>query len=274
MIALRSRDVNFYLVHTIKFQLMRTVDKFNFIMKFSTLGIGVVICFHIVGLLLFCKGYLLTRIVIPTHASCPVQQNTTQTCSGYPRQFRRVLWIIIDALRYDFAVYDETLDPVPLYRNKLPYIRDLLRDEPNNARLYRFYADAPTTTLQRLKALSTGSLPTFIDFSLNFKGHEVSEDSLPHQMAANNKTVTFLGDDTWIGLYPRYFNTVVALPSFNVKDLHTVDNGVMQHLIPELKRNTDWIIGHFLGVDHCGHTFGPSHPSMAAKLQQMNENLK
>ena len=247
----------------------------------STQAIMVIIAFHLMGLLLFFKGYLLNRTAILTYASCPAEtgsQNTSQsnhTCTGYPRKFDTVLWVIIDALRHDFTVFDETLDPVPLYRNKLPYVRDLLHNQPKNARLYRFYADAPTTTLQRLKALSTGSLPTFIDFSLNFKGHEIVEDSLPHQMAANNKSATFLGDDTWTGLYPQYFNTVIAFPSFNVKDLHTVDNGVIKNLIPALKWNkTDWMIGHFLGVDHCGHTFGPSHPSMAEKLQQMNEFLK
>jgi len=243
----------------------------------STQTIVIIIAFHLVGLLLFFKGYLLNRTAIPTYASCSAKASTQNncTCTGYQRKFERVLWVIIDALRHDFTVYDEKLDPVPLYRNKLPYIRDLLRDQPKNARLYRFYADAPTTTLQRLKALSTGSLPTFIDFSLNLKGHEIFEDSLPHQMAASNKSTTFLGDDTWLGLYPRYFNTVMAFPSFNVKDLHTVDNGVIKNLIPELKWNrSNWVIGHFLGVDHCGHTFGPSHPSMAEKLQQMNEFLK
>lgn len=34
----------------------------------------------------------------------------------------------------------------------------------------------------------------------------------------------------------------------------------------------DWdvLVAHFLGVDHCGHRFGPDHPAMAAKLTQMD----
>lgn len=34
----------------------------------------------------------------------------------------------------------------------------------------------------------------------------------------------------------------------------------------------DWdvLIAHFLGVDHCGHRFGPDHPAMAEKLTQMD----
>ena len=58
-------------------------------------------------------------------------------------------------------------------------------------------------------------------------------------------------------------------------DLHTVDNGVIAHLIPELK-TTDWdvLIAHFLGVDHCGHKYGPNHPEMASKLSQMDDVLR
>ena len=36
----------------------------------------------------------------------------------------------------------------------------------------------------------------------------------------------------------------------------------------------DVLIAHFLGVDHVGHTFGPSHPAMAAKLTQMDAALR
>lgn len=35
---------------------------------------------------------------------------------------------------------------------------------------------------------------------------------------------------------------------------------------------SDWdvLVAHFLGVDHCGHRFGPDHPAMADKLTQMD----
>ena len=67
-------------------------------------------------------------------------------------------------------------------------------------------------------------------------------------------------------------------PSFNVEDLHTVDDGVIEHIFPLLKHEnkTEWdfIIGHFLGVDHVGHRVGPEHPVMTAKLQQMDSVLR
>lgn len=55
-------------------------------------------------------------------------------------------------------------------------------------------------------------------------------------------------------------------------DLHTVDNGVLAHLYDELKQTDhQLLIAHFLGVDHCGHKYGPNHPEMAKKLSQMNQ---
>ena len=30
-------------------------------------------------------------------------------------------------------------------------------------------------------------------------------------------------------------------------------------------------IAHFLGVDHCGHKYGPNHPAMATKLAKVAE---
>jgi GPI ethanolamine phosphate transferase 3 subunit O len=42
-----------------------------------------------------------------------------------------------------------------------------------------------------------------------------------------------------------------------------------------LKKN-DWdvIVAHFLGVDHCGHKYGPVHSEMSRKLSEMNEIIK
>lgn len=46
------------------------------------------------------------------------------------------------------------------------------------------------------------------------------------------KRVVFMGDDTWENLFPKKFHRSLPFPSFNVKDLHTVDNGILEHLNP------------------------------------------
>lgn len=84
-----------------------------------------------------------------------------------------------------------------------------------------------------------------------------------------------MGDDTWTGLYPNRFKRSYPYPSFNVWDLDTVDNGVIENLYPELEKS-DWslLIGHFLGVDHCGHRYGPNHVEMSRKLMEMDEVIR
>ncbi|MBN3324170.1 PIGO transferase, partial [Atractosteus spatula] len=129
--------------------------------------------------------------------------------------------------------------------------------------------------MQRIKGFTTGSLPTFVDVGNNFASSAILEDNLIHQLGQNGRRVVFMGDDTWESLFPGRFHRCLPFPSFNVKDLHTVDNGILQHLYPTMEGG-DWdvLIAHFLGVDHCGHRFGPDHPAMAAKLTQMDQVIR
>ncbi|KAI8483307.1 hypothetical protein Bbelb_389110 [Branchiostoma belcheri] len=244
------------------------------------------VALSVVGITLFTKGFLLNRLEVPVKSSCeesPIEgggageeEGETQKKGCWAnRHFKKAIILIVDALRYDFATYNTSLAPgVALpFQNKLPVLHELLTSRPESAALFKFLADPPTTTMQRLKGLTTGSLPTFIDVSSNFASSEVTEDNVIHQLAGGDRKVIFMGDDTWTGLYPKHFHKVYPFPSFNVKDLHTVDNGVMEHLVPEMeKEEGEWdvLIGHFLGVDHVGHRFGPYHPAMGEKLTQMD----
>ncbi|KAJ3358884.1 hypothetical protein GGF32_009895 [Allomyces javanicus] len=237
------------------------------------------------GLACFRLGFLLTRTTLPDKSDCaafaPFPNASFVDGSGCwaPRPhapIRRAVVVIIDALRYDFAAWDPLFEAQPdavtpdwnFYRNKLPVLHNVTN---GHARLFRCRADPPTTTLQRLKAMTTGSLPTFIDMSSNFGSDEIAEDSIPYQVHAAGANLTFMGDDTWMGLFPRYLAHAWPFPSFDVWDLHTVDNGVIAHLYDELaKDNWHVLVGHFLGVDHVGHRYKPAHPTMPVKLRQLN----
>lgn len=248
------------------------------------------------GVLLFSRGFLLRRQVQPEksrcignvycsnfspessshgiEADCPSGPNPLQHLVGQEdlcSQGRaKVVLVVIDALKYEFAYYQNTQEP-RAFENRLTILRDLIVKQPDNTRLYKFIADPPTTTMQRLKGLTTGSLPTFIDLGSNFASTEINEDNVIDQLRSKGKKAVFMGDDTWIGLYPHRFERQYPFPSFNVWDLDTVDTGIKKHLQPELKKN-DWdlLIAHFLGVDHCGHRYGPFHPEMSRKLDEMN----
>ena len=238
---------------------------------------------HVVGIFFFTKGFLLTRLVLDHKSDCstppielsPYLQKSRLKAGGcwYPQTFERAVVVIIDALRYDFTIPS---DRPHHFHNAFTVLHETAIATPQNSFLLPFIADPPTTTLQRLKGLTTGTLPTFIDMGSNFAGTAIEEDNLLTQLRDAGKTLVHLGDDTWHSLFPGYFheNLTRSYDSFNVWDLHTVDDGVTQHLLPLLEpaNVTKWdvIFGHYLGVDHAGHRYGPDHPAMTAKLQQMD----
>ncbi|RAH78938.1 putative phosphoethanolamine N-methyltransferase [Aspergillus japonicus CBS 114.51] len=260
--------------------------------KLKHLGLlGVLVWFlflHVVGIFFFTKGFLLTRMVLENKSSCdvlPLADTGVKKNDGcwHKKSFDKAVVLIIDALRYDFTVpftSDVDAGSDPLFYNNIPVLYETAVNKPENAFLLPFIADPPTTTLQRLKGLTTGTLPTFVDAGSNFAGTAIDEDNIVAQLRAAGKTLVHLGDDTWQSLFPDYFDANMTRPydSFNVWDLHTVDNGVTEHLIPLLHpaNATKWdvVFGHYLGVDHAGHRYGPNHPAMAAKLQQMDKLIR
>ena len=245
---------------------------------------------HGVGLFLFTKGFLLTRLVLNEQSSCDVSPlgsgadwkagDISKGC-WHPKTFNKAVVIVIDALRYDFTVpfgsrEDDNSTDVRQFHNALTAPHAIASRHPRNAILLPFIADPPTTTLQRLKGLTTGTLPTFIDAGSNFAGQVIDEDNLISQLKSAGKRTAFVGDDTWMALFPGLFEEDMEYPyeSLNVWDLHTVDNGVNEHIFPLLHPENasrwDVLIGHYLGVDHAGHRYGPDHFAMREKLVQMN----
>ncbi|GIL64387.1 hypothetical protein Vafri_18224 [Volvox africanus] len=74
-----------------------------------------------------------------------------------------------------------------------------------------------------------GGLPTFLDVGQSFSAAAISEDNLLAQMHARGMRVVVMGDDTWAQLAPlHYYAACHPYPAFNVRDLHTVDDGVWQ----------------------------------------------
>ncbi|KAG1823672.1 alkaline-phosphatase-like protein [Suillus subaureus] len=228
-----------------------------------------VLCVHLAGIYLFTKGFLLTRLALPDRSA--------DTCTSLATHKKAVL-LVIDALRFDFIAEHPPEPASPFHHNTLTLPRELTAAHPDRSFIFNSYSDPPTTTLQRLKGITTGSLPTFADAGENFGGSAIHEDSIMHQLNAAGRKIAFAGDDTWLALFPDAFqpNMTFAFDSFNVEDLHTVDQGVIDNILPLMRHHRDswhFAIGHGLGVDHAGHRVGPDHPVLKEKLEQMNTFL-
>ncbi|KAI8640290.1 hypothetical protein BD408DRAFT_244014 [Parasitella parasitica] len=235
---------------------------------------------QIFGLYLFLKGFLLTRqtldirgTVLEPWEDFPLHQTESSSITQPPtvpsrKPYRRTIIVLVDALRFDFTI---NATSTAHYLNQLPVMQQITAAQPESSLLFQFRADPPTTTMQRIKGLMTGSLPTFIDAGSNFASSAVAEDHLLRHI--QNKTMYFLGDDTWVSLFPESFvsERTFDSDSFKMLDLDSVDNAILSRLW-DVADGDDWevMIAHFLGVDHCGHTYGPSDPNMKRKLNQMN----
>jgi ethanolaminephosphotransferase len=84
------------------------------------------------------------------------------------------------------------------------------------------HATSPTVTMPRLKAITTGSIPSFLDAILNLDETDktsslASQDSWLAQMKAKGTgKVVMYGDDTWLKLFPGTFDRADGTTSFFV----------------------------------------------------------
>ncbi|CAL1536141.1 unnamed protein product, partial [Lymnaea stagnalis] len=175
-------------------------------------------------------------------------------------KYRRLIFMIIDAFRADFAFG-------PL--NFFPKTQRILSQ--GNGLQFTAEVHPPTVTLPRIKAITTGSTPSFVDVVLNFGASSLDEDNIIAQMKMDGRKIIFFGDDTWLRLFPGYFDRSDGTTSFFVSDYKEVDINVTRHLGPELSNpNWDVMILHYLGLDHIGHISGPSSPLIRPKLAEMD----
>lgn len=254
------------------------IQKFRKSHTLYVLLLGSLAALQFIAIAFFLKGFLLTRNVLDNVATLA----DYQSIENYGK-FNKSVILVVDALRFDFVIPVNQSNPDynDYYHNNLKVLYEKFEDQSSSSSLLlKFMADPPTTTLQRLKGLTTGSLPTFIDAGSNFDGSVIEEDNIIKQMFLNDKQVIFVGDDTWDALFNPFLSPMSQpFESLNVWDLDTVDNGVISFFNDHLLENTNdqsWnvLIGHMLGMDHVGHKFGPNHFTMKQKQLQIDKFIR
>lgn len=162
------------------------------------------------------------------------------------------------------------------------------------------HASSPTVTMPRLKAMTTGSTPSFLDVIFNIAESDTSttlafQDTWLAQLRARGDRLVMYGDDTWLKLFPGMFDRSDGTTSFYVsvsrqstiflaclryqvkpplQDFTEVDHNVTRHVPSELLQD-DWsaFIMHFLGLDHIGHKLGPQRYFLSSPLAWLMSNL-
>ena len=96
----------------------------------------------------------------------------------------------------------------------------LIRD--GSAMPFTSNARSPTVTMPKIKSLTTGSIPSFVDLILNFDESDTSstlaaQDTWLAQIKAKNMgKLLMYGDDTWLKLFPDTFDREDGTTSFFV----------------------------------------------------------
>ncbi|KAH8668298.1 GPI ethanolamine phosphate transferase [Xylariales sp. PMI_506] len=184
--------------------------------------------------------------------------------------FDRLVFMVVDALRSDFVFAEGS---------GFDFTQDLIRN--GNALPFTAHASSPTVTMPRIKAITTGSIPSFLDVILNIDEGDSSstlavQDTWLAQMKAKKTGKLLLyGDDTWLKLFPEMFDRADGTSSFFVSDFTEVDNNVTRHIADELARD-DWntMVLHYLGLDHIGHKAGPRSSNMLPKQREMDNIVR
>ncbi|XP_074640189.1 GPI ethanolamine phosphate transferase 2, catalytic subunit-like [Tubulanus polymorphus] len=226
--------------------------------------IAIIAFMHLSGFAVFMKGFFPSK----NHLEGYAVHNDSDLLANVDGQrlrslYDRMVVVLIDALRAD-NVY-ESID--------MPYLSKMINS--SRTQTYTASAHPPTVTMPRIKAMTSGDIPGFIDVVLNFDSQELRIDNLITQLYRNERKLVFYGDDTWLRLFPHHFIRSEGTTSFFVTDYTEVDVNVTRHLDNEI-RNSDWnvLILHYLGLDHIGHTAGPKSPLVPPKLNEMDQIIE
>ncbi|XP_060524725.1 GPI ethanolamine phosphate transferase 2 isoform X2 [Cylas formicarius] len=157
----------------------------------------------------------------------------------YPPHFGKLVFFVIDALRFDFIT--------PLL---MPLTYSLVKDK---GCISKVLVESPTVTMPRIKALASGNVPQFVDVIRNLASSEIVEDS-------------------WLHSAKHMFIRSEGTSSFYVWDFTEVDDNITKNVNIELNRK-DWniMILHYLGLDHMGHVYGPYSSRIPLKLEEMDK---
>lgn len=214
-----------------------------------------------VAILVFSSGFFPYKPLLPGLATFEETNGTSRP----PAIFDKVIFMVVDALRSDFVFSSNS---------GFAFAQSLIRS--GAALPFTAHASSPTVTMPRLKAITTGSVPSFLDVILNIAESDTSstlayQDTWLAQLKARDDKLVMYGDDTWLKLFPGMFDRADGTTSFFVSDFTEVDNNVTRHIPKELQ-HSDWsaLIMHYLGLDHIGHKAGPKSPYMMSKQQEMD----
>ena len=98
---------------------------------------------------------------------------------AWKQRVGKLVIVVIDALRADFVVDISNPGENMISDKKIKYLHDMIKNREALGLVTK--ASPPTVTLPRIKALTTGNIPGFVDIVRNFDTTQLTEVNLIRQ---------------------------------------------------------------------------------------------
>ncbi|XP_033214663.1 GPI ethanolamine phosphate transferase 2-like isoform X2 [Belonocnema kinseyi] len=130
-----------------------------------------------------------------------------------------------------------------------------------------------STTLQKIKTLSSGSLSGFAESLLRLGGNKFSVDNIFHLAKGENIRISFHGLNSWHELFPDYINVDTLNNIKNSRENFTMEtkNALISEL---LKDHWDWFIFQYQVSKNSELLFPSEKDSKIENLRHLDEIIK
>lgn len=210
---------------------------------------------YVFGSGLFLIGFFPLDFQNDLHSSDPPRKLNGSSLLKPKQQYEKVIFVIIDALRYDFVD-----------KEKMPHTSRYCK--------LKIKTNSPTVTLPRIKSLTSGTISNFLDVILNLGKSQPLQDSILHKLHKRGDKIVFFGDFTWVDLFSKQFKRYESnTDSFYLTEYNEADNNITKNLRKELNNLTSWdfLILHYIGLDRIGHMGSSNGKKINFKLKEMDD---
>lgn len=90
------------------------------------------------------------------------------------------------------------------------------------------------------QAMTTGTVPNFVDVAMNLGSSKILEDNLLLQAKQHDMQLIFYGDETWVKLFPNLFVRSEGTTSFFVSDFTEVNKLVYAIFCIKIKEKQEF----------------------------------
>ncbi|KAE8286251.1 GPI ethanolamine phosphate transferase 2 [Larimichthys crocea] len=248
----------------------------------SSVFASFILTLEVIGMALFLRGFF------PAPVKSSLRQRASCQTSRGSRV--RVVIMLVDALREDFVFGPSGRMFMPYTRHgwkeappaaswprrdhRLSHAQDQGRRRENhweyrlsNLRVSEGSKEhVPVDGVKDSRqALTTGSIPGFIDVVMNLNSPALLEDNLIWQAKTAGKRIVFYGDDTWVRLFPKHFMEHDGTTSFFVSDYTEEAEGSLPYLL---------VLCGDHGMSETGSHGGSSEPEVNTPLVLISPAFK